>query len=164
MNTNLLKSGALALALSALCALPSLAQPGYDYGSNAREYRREQREYRREQRYNNGYDRANGYNRYNNGYRSVYTGVVTHRYSPTRFDVRISGRIYNVYTNDFVPRGLNRDDLVRVSGNTIKSRPKFGRLFWLELRVEISHKGSTRLSCCPGFFENLDSSNVLIRR
>ena len=86
---SLLKSIALALALTATIALPGAVQ--------ARSHRSSK-------------------SVYHHNLRPIFTGVVTKRRSNNRFDVRINGKTYNVHTNRRLPSGLSTDDLVRIHG------------------------------------------------
>ena len=52
---------------------------------------------------------------------SVFTGVVTNRRSNSSFDIRAGSQTYNVYTSNGTPRGLDRNDLVRVIGQRVGS-------------------------------------------
>lgn len=50
-----------------------------------------------------------------NDYRT-FTGVVSSNGSGSRFNIRVDGRVYNVTLSGRRPRGLDKDDLVRVYG------------------------------------------------
>ncbi len=92
-----------------------------------RDLRRERREYRPgygngtyRPGYGNGTYRPGSNNgNYNSGYGNslgASTGEVVNVVSASRVDVRINGRVYNVFLVSRLPRGLNRGDLVRVDG------------------------------------------------
>lgn len=71
------------------------------------------RRYRNDHRYNDRYN--DRYSNRNNDYRS-YAGVITKINSKRQFDIRVDGKTYNVTLSGNAPRGLDRNDYVRVYG------------------------------------------------
>lgn len=58
--------------------------------------------------------------RRDNDYRSV-SGTVSRVHDSRRFDIRADGRTYNVFSDSRLPRDLDRNDIVRVSGRLSNS-------------------------------------------
>ena len=82
-----------------------------------REERRDREDYDRD-RYDRDRDYRDRYNRDQRNKRNnaSFNGTVVNVRSGNSFDLRANGRIYNVYTSSTLPRGLSKNDEVRVSG------------------------------------------------
>lgn len=128
-----LLAGAFVVLGASFSAPSALAKPNKAAKRERKEERKERKQDRREDRRDarrNRPDYGNyrpGYGNYRPGYGNPrpgginngargYTGEVVNVVSANRVDVRISGRLYNVYLVSRLPRGLNRGDVVRVDG------------------------------------------------
>ncbi len=121
-----LLAGAFVVLGASFSAPSALAKPNKAAKRERKEERKERKQDRREDRRDARRNRP-GYGNYRPGYGNPrpgginngargYTGEVVNVVSANRVDVRISGRLYNVYLVSRLPRGLNRGDVVRVDG------------------------------------------------
>ena len=92
-------------------------RPGWGWGDRNHDHDKRDRHDRRDR---DNDRRRQPYPGWGNEYRS-YTGVVTNTRSGDKFDVRIDGKTYNVYLSGRRPRGLDRNDVVRVYGKRVGS-------------------------------------------
>ena len=99
-------------AISVSEAQPPRHAPAYGYRDKNK--RKDHRNDRKKDRHNDR-RRDDRWNKGRNDYRTL-TGTVTRVQGSNRFDLRADGRTYNVHSSSRLPRGLDRNDVVRVYG------------------------------------------------
>ncbi len=97
---------------------PAYGRRAKDKKNKKYDKRNDRRNDRRDDRRDDRDDRRddNDRDQRNNRNNTTFSGTVTNVRSGNSFDLRANGRNYNVYTSSRLPRGLSRNDEVRVYG------------------------------------------------